>query len=243
MCIRDRFVNSYGKINLELIECLENGEVLELYGFLGEHNEVPVRLNLLSNEEKEKLLELVNIGDGKDLNINTPIAHLDIPDTKSIFPIDKKCEDYVKNNIPEFIKLHKPTRKISYPLTDIPKDIYAFFRKHKIVAGIPAISKPISNPFKVPINIKSLKSPRWPILKTFPASFDSPPPSVIFKFSKIIFRRLSALCFSGNITAVKTFEKSFSSLHTFSKPQAWTAALVASACFSCLLKTLSSPSS
>ena len=42
---------------------------------------------------------------------------------------------------------------------------------------------------------------------------------------------------------VKTFEKSFSSLHTFSKPQAWTAALVASACFSCLLKTLSSPSS
>ena len=82
--ISKEFVNSYGKINSELIECLENGEVLEFYGFLGEHNEVPVRLNLLSNEEKE-LLELVNIGDDKDLNINTPIAHLDIPDTKSIF--------------------------------------------------------------------------------------------------------------------------------------------------------------
>ena len=37
--ISKEFVNSYGKINLELIECLENGEVLEFYGFLGEHNE------------------------------------------------------------------------------------------------------------------------------------------------------------------------------------------------------------
>ena len=138
--ISKEFVNSYGKINLELIECLENGEVLEFYGFLGEHNEVPVRLNLLSNEEKEKLLELVNTGDDKDLNINTPIAHLDIPDTKSIFPIDKECEDYVKNNIPEFINLHKPTRKISYPLTDIPKDIYAFFKSLSNIEIVDKIS-------------------------------------------------------------------------------------------------------
>ena len=138
--ISKELINSYGKINLELIECLENGDVLEFYGFLGEHNEVPVRLNLLSNEEKEKLLELVNIGDDKDLNINTPIAHLDIPDTKSIFPIDKKCEDYVKNNIPEFIKLHEPTRKISYPLTDIPKDIYAFFKSLSNIEIVDKIS-------------------------------------------------------------------------------------------------------
>ena len=40
--------------------------------------------------------------------------------------------------------------------------------------GTPASRRPISTPLSVPASIRSLKLPRWPMRKTWPASFDEP---------------------------------------------------------------------
>ena len=56
--------------------------------------------------------------------------------------------------------------------------------------------------------------------KNFAGKLDKPFPNDILKFSKIIFLKASALYPSGKRTAVKTLEKSLSSKHRTSKPQA-----------------------
>ena len=86
-----------------------------------------------------------SIKNGKSMYIKSSgysLAELDESNGYSIVDneILVKHLDYVKNNIPEFINLHKPTRKISYPLTDIPKDIYAFFKSLSNIEIVDKIS-------------------------------------------------------------------------------------------------------
>ena len=106
--------------------------------------------------------------------------------------------------------------------------------------GTPARRSPISTPHSVPISMRSLKSPRWPIRNTRPASLPSPAPSDMSKRSRMILRTASA---SGVITAVNDAEYSRSSRHSTSRPHAPTAARVAAACRWWRANTFSSPSS
>src|SRR5690606_23662829 len=54
--------------------------------------------------------------------------------------------------------------------------------------GTPASCNPICTPPRVPMSVRSLKWPRWPIRKTFPASLPSPAPSDMSNFSRMTRR-------------------------------------------------------
>src|SRR5216683_2559432 len=72
--------------------------------------------------------------------------------------------------------------------------------------GTFARSRPISTPDSVPISIRSLKCPIWPIRNALPLSFPRPVPSDMSKFSRITLRKASASCPSGTMTAVSAGE-------------------------------------
>ena len=72
------------------------------------------------------------------------------------------------------------------------------------VTGAPASARLISTPHRVPISIRSLKSPRWPIRNTRSFSSPSPAPSDMLKRSRAIARTRSAPRPSGMTTAVTT---------------------------------------
>src|SRR6185437_10581971 len=72
--------------------------------------------------------------------------------------------------------------------------------------GTLARSSPISIPDSVPISIKSLKCPRWPIRKALPLSLPRPVPNDMSKLSSTTLRKASASCPSPTMTAVSAGE-------------------------------------
>src|SRR5918996_1017538 len=58
--------------------------------------------------------------------------------------------------------------------------------------GTPASPSPISTPASVPISMRSLKSPKWPMRNILPPSLVSPVPSDRSNASRITLRTLSA---------------------------------------------------
>src|SRR5262249_27016529 len=98
----------------------------------------------------------------------------------------------------------------------------------------------ISTPASVPHSIRSLNQPRWPIRKTWLASFPRPVPSEGSKRRSAVSRTRSA---SAHTTAVTAAECSRSSAQSTSSPQPRTDARVAFAWRAWRAKTFSSPSS
>src|SRR5260221_6398542 len=90
--------------------------------------------------------------------------------------------------------------------------------------GTPNRARPISTPQRVPHNIRSLKSPRWPIRKALPLSFPSPEPSDKSNVSSVSLRNSASSKPPGKNTAVRVLLYSSASEQTSSSHQKLTAA-------------------
>ncbi len=105
------------------IHPLQEGEIREVIGIVGENCEVPIRLKLLSEEDRKS----ANKEYTTQISVETPLILVDIPDLKSRFSNEDNCDSFVKDKIPEQFRVDNYTTTQEFPLTNLPVSIDAFY--------------------------------------------------------------------------------------------------------------------
>ncbi len=105
------------------IHPLQEGEIREVIGIVGENCEVPIRLKLLSEEDRKS----ANKEYTTQISVETPLILVDIPDLKSRFSNEDNCDSFVKDKIPEQFRVDNCTTTQEFPLTNLPVSIDAFY--------------------------------------------------------------------------------------------------------------------